>query len=324
MKRILLTREMALLTGLVLLLVGFSIYTPGFFDLFNLLDRSRYWVITGLIAVPMTFVIATSGIDLSVGSIVALSSMVLGLSFHNLGWPIGVASFAAIATGLLAGGLNGVIISKLRIPPLVVTLATMAFYSGLAYGISKAKPITGFPPSFQWISQGDAFEFNIGGGPVFFPVSLLFLIAIYIGGTLLLRKSWFGRYTEAIGENETAAEFAAINVRKMKLAIYTFSGLIAGIAALFYSAQFASARPDAGKGLELEAVACVVVGGTRISGGRGSIPGTLLGLLIIGILRYGLEMSGVKSEHLIIVIGVLLIIMAVFNEWMATRSGGRQ
>jgi rhamnose transport system permease protein len=322
-RRILLTREAALFLALVALFTAFSIVTPNFFDLLNLLDRSRHWVVVGMVAVPMTFVIASAGIDLSVGSIVALCSMCMGLLWRDAEWPIAVAATAAIAIGLMAGAANGAVSSYLRIPPLVVTLATMALYSGIAMGLSKGGPVRSLPDSLQWISQGDSFMLRGGVPPAYFPVPLFALIALFIFGGVLMRKTWFGRFTEAIGENEIAAQFAAIDVRRIKLAIYAFSGLVAGIAALFYSALFASARPEAGRGLELEAIACVVIGGTRISGGSGSIVGALLGLLIIGILRYGLELSGVRSDQLIIVVGALLIVMAVFNEWMASKAGGK-
>jgi len=323
-KRMLLTREAALFLALIALFTAFSIMTPNFFDLLNLLDRSRHWVVIGMVAVPMTFVIASAGIDLSVGSIVALCGMCMGLLWRDAGWPIFAAAAAAVMIGLIAGAANGAAGSYLRVPPLVVTLATMALYSGIAMGLSKGGPVRNIPESLQWISQGNAFMLRDGTPPAYFPVPLFALIAVFVFGGVLMKKSRFGRYAEAIGENEIAAQFAAVNVRRIKLSIYAFSGLVAGIASLFYSALFASTRPEAGRGLELEAIACVVIGGTRISGGSGSIVGSLLGLLIIGILRYGLELSGVRSDQLIIVVGVLLILMAVFNEWMASKSGGRK
>jgi len=322
-KRLLFSRESALLLTLMVLFGGFSYYTEGFLDSYNLLERCRYWTITGMIAVPMTFVIATAGIDLSVGSMVALSGIVLGLLFRDAGWPIAAAALGAVLIGFLAGIFNGGVVSYLKVPPLVVTLATMALYSGMAVGLSKGAPIKDFPEAFTWLSLGDAFEMHFGETLVAFPVPLFVLIAVFLLGAILLRKTWVGRFTECIGENETASKFAAIDVGRMKLLIYAATGLVCGVTSIFYTALYASARPDAGQGLELDAIACVVVGGTRVSGGHGSVLGTLLGLLIIGILRYGLEMASVPNEQLVIYIGALLIIMTVFNEWVSSNPGAK-
>ena len=322
-KRILFNRESALLLTLILMFTGFSIFTDGFLDAYNLLERCRYWTITGMIAVPMTFIIATSGIDLSVGSMVGLSGIVLGLLYRDAGWPLALAGVGAVVCGGAAGALNGGVTSYLKVPPLVVTLATMALYSGLAVGLSKGSPIRNFPDSFTWLSQGDAFQIPLHSGPVGFPVPLIALIAVLVIGGLILRRTWIGRVTECLGENETAAQFAAMDVGRMKLALYTASGLICGLTSIFYTALYASARPDAGRGLELDVIACVVVGGTPVSGGQGSVLGTLLGLLIIGILRYGLEMANVPSEQLVIYIGALVILVTVFNEWVASSRGAK-
>jgi len=323
-KRILQTRELILLAVLAGMFTFFSLKTEGFLDAYGLLEQTRYWVVPGLLAVPMTFIIATAGIDLSVGAIVALSGIVIGMLHVDYGWPIGVAALAGIFTGLVSGAFNGGVSSYLRIPPLVVTLATMTLFRGLAMGLSQAKAFGGYPESFAWISQGDLFEFTYGNDlTAGFPVPLAVLLVVVFVGYLLMRRSWVGRYTECIGENETAAHFAAIEVQKLKFALYAACGLVAGLAACFNITLFDTAKADAATGMELEAIACVVVGGTRISGGQGSVLGTLLGLCIIGILRYGLDLYGLQSETVIIVVGVLLIMTAVFNEWMARGQGGR-
>lgn len=320
----LLSREAALLLVLFAMFTAFSLMVEGFFDWFNLFERSRYWVIPGMIAVPMTFIIATAGIDLSVGSMVALSGIVLGLLYRDASCPIALAAAGAVAAGFLAGLFNGAVGSYVGVPPLVVTLATMALFRGIAMGLSQAQSVANLPASFQWLGQGDLFTVTVGSAGSFsIPVPLLVLALTVILGALLLRRSWVGRFTECIGENETAASFAAIDVRLMKCALYTACGAVCGLAAVFHTALYATAKADTAKGLELEVIACVVVGGTRISGGRGSVIGSLLGLLIIGILRYGLEMAGIKSQHVVLFVGGLLILTAVFNEWMATRTGGK-
>lgn len=323
-RRLLLSRESVLLYVFLAMFAAFAATTEGFFDWFSLLERARYWVVPGMIAVPMTFIIATSGIDLSVGSIVAMCGIVLGLLYNDAHWPIALAALAAIAAGFAAGAFNGGVSSYLRIPPLVVTLATMALFRGIAMGLSQARTVSNFPEQFLWISQGDAFQIPIGRGEtIFVPAPLIALAVVVTAGWALMRKSWVGRFTECIGENETAAAFAAINVRRMKLALYTACGAVCGVAALFNTALYNTAKADAATGLELEAIACVVIGGTRISGGQGSVIGSLLGLLIIGILRHGLEMAGVKSQHVVIFVGALLVVTAVVNEWMASMQGGR-
>lgn len=321
-RRVLFSREGVLLLVLAGMFAAFAAFVDGFLDAYGLFERSRHWVVPGMIAVPMTFIIATGGIDLSVGSMLSMCGIVLGVLYRDAQMPLWVGLVGAVVTGILAGAFNGGISSYLAIPPLVVTLATLALYSGVAMGLSHGSPVTGFPDAFQALAQGDLFQFEAGdAGTVYVPMSLPALAFAVVLGWALMRRSWVGRFTECIGENETAAAFAAIDVRFLKFVLYTASGLVCGIAALFFTSQFATARPDAGRGLELEVIAAVVVGGTRISGGSGSVVGSLLGLLIIGILRYGLEMAGVESQNLVIVVGALLIATAVFNEWMARRSG---
>ena len=318
MRRIVSSREAILFYVLIAMVTVFALRVENFFDAYNIFERSRYWVAPGLIAIPMTFIIATSGIDLSVGSITAMCGIVLGLLFADAHWNIWCAAVAAVLVGAAAGAVNGGVSGYLRIPPMVVTLATMTLFRGVAMGFSQARAISNFPKSFLWLSKGDAFTFptttNLGAA---FPVPLIVLLVAMAMGAVLLKRSWFGRFTECLGENETASAFAAINVPQMKLLLYTGCGAVCGIAALFNTALYATAKADAVTGMALDAVACVVIGGTRISGGHGSVLGTLLGLLIIGILKYGLEMAGIRSQYVVILVGALLILTAVLNEWLA-------
>ena len=168
-------------------------------------------------------------------------------------------------------------------------------------------------------AEGDLLTLR-GPASVSIPTPILALVIVVLAGSLLLRRTWIGRFTELLGENPVAARFAAIDVRWLTFGLYTACGAVCGVAALFHTALYASAKADTAMGMELEAIACVVVGGTRISGGKGSVLGTLLGLLIIGILRYGLEMAGVKSVYVVILVGILLVTTAVFNEWAAARE----
>ncbi len=322
MKRILATREFALFILLALIFSAFGLFVDGFLDGPNLFRQSRYWVAMGIIAVPMTFIIATAGIDLSVGSIVALAGVVVGLLYTDAGWNIWAASAAAILVGAAAGAFNGGISSYLSVPPLVVTLATMALFRGLAMGLSQARSLGGLPSEFRRLAGGNALGFLAGeSGQPYVPLSLVTMLLFFAAGWVLMRKSWVGRFTMCIGENETAAAFAAIDVRRLKALLYTASGLACGVAALFHTALYATAKADTAVGLELEAIACVVVGGTRISGGHGSVTGTLLGLLIIGVLRHGLLMAGIRQQYVVIYVGILVIVAAVLNERIASRKG---
>jgi rhamnose transport system permease protein len=299
------------LLALVAALFGFfSFYADGFLDPYNLSDRSRHLVEIGLIAVPMTFIICTGGIDLSVGSMMILSAIVMGSAWRDLGFNIWMAVGMAVATGAFAGLVNGWLGSYLGIAPLVVTLATRALYRGLALGISSADPVRKFPLEFLRTS-----ELTLG----YIPYPFLLMVAVIVVGHLFFRKSWIGRYAVAIGANERAAEFAAVPTRSLKLGLYAFSGLMCGIAAPIYVARFATANPEHAGTLELDVIATVVVGGTRITGGSGSVLGTGLGLLAVGTLRYGLDLTGFPQQGQTILMGLVVIVMAVLNEWTSRR-----
>jgi len=318
------SREAVLFGVLAVLFVVMSARVEGFFDAFNLLERTRYWVAVGLIAVPMTFIIATGGIDLSVASMLALCGIVAGLLHRDAHWPMAAASLGALAVGLGAGAANGWVISVIRVPPLVVTLATMALYRGVAMGLSQARAISDFPAGFLWLGQGSLFRIPfLPGDAAYLPAPLVLLLLAYLAGWALLRRSWVGRFTELIGENETAARFAAIDVPRMKFGLYAAAGLVCGLAALVHTAIYATAKADTATGAELEAIACVVIGGTRISGGHASIVGTLLGLCIFGLLRFGLEMAGVGAQNIMILVGIVLVATAIVNEWLSRPAGRR-
>jgi rhamnose transport system permease protein len=324
MRRILFNRETILFALLVLLFVAFSLLVDNFFDWNGLFRRSRYWVAIGMVAVPMTFIIATAGIDLSVGSIAALCGIVLGMLVNDAGWSVWLAAFAAVAVGTLAGALNGGISSYVGVQPLVVTLATMAMFRGVGMGMSKARSLGGYPEGFRALRDNDLLQrLGFEGAGLNVPVSLVPLVLVFVVGWFLMRKTWVGRFTECIGENPTAAEFAAIDVRRLKFWLYTACGAVCGLAAIFYTALASTAKADALHGMELDVIACVVIGGTRISGGRGSIIGSLLGLLIIGILKHGLSLAGVEDQYIIIYLGIVLVATVVANEWVARRMGGR-
>lgn len=303
--------EWGLLVVFVSLFAGFSLTVEGFFDPWNLSDRSRHLVEMGLIAVPMTFIICTAGIDISVGSMMILSGVVMGVAWRDWGVPIWPAVGLSVLTGMLAGGINGFLGGFLGIPPLVVTLATRALYRGLALGITSADPVRRLPAEFLVLS-----EWQLGAVPYTF----LFLVLVVIVGHTVFRRSWIGRYAVAIGSNEKAAQFAAVPVRGLKLGLYTFSGLMCGLSAPIFVSRFATANPEHAGTLELDVIAAVVVGGTRITGGSGSVIGTALGLLVVGTLRFGLDLTGFPQQWQTILMGIVVIAMAVLNEWTSRKG----
>jgi rhamnose transport system permease protein len=305
-----------LLLGAALVLVFSRIRHPA-----AVFPLWRPWAEIGALACGMTAVIVSGGIDLSAGAMIALCGVVLGLTWDRLGWPIAPACAAAVLTGALAGALNGTLVA-LRIAPLVATLATMACFSGLALALSAGERITGFPESFTWLGQ----ENYLG-----MPCQLWLLMAAALAWTVLLHLSRFGRALFAIGDNRTAAEFAALPVRRRQWWLYTLNGLLAGVVALSYTARGGAAVPNAGAGLELQVIAGVVLGGTRVTGGAGSIGRTLLGVAILAHLEIGLRLWGNVPIHLpltgltlvlnansrLIVIGILLVSVAALNERLA-------
>lgn len=304
-------RESLLAMLLAALFIWFAISVRGGLtldNLLNLLNWSRHWAVAGMLAVPMTLIIATGGIDLSVASLVALGGMVLGVLWQKAGWNIWWAAGGGILTTTAAGAVNGWLSGRGKLAPLVVTLAAMAAYRGLAMGITESKPITNIPESFYILGQG-----QLWGIPF-----QLWLWAIVTGmGMLLLRRTWVGDSLLALGENPSAARYAALPVDGMLFALYATSGMVAGIAAAVYVAQYTGANPDMELGLELKVIACVILGGTRITGGNASLTGTLFGVLIIGMLQYNLDLVEFPKKYQPVVIGIMVVAAATINEALA-------
>lgn len=266
------------------------------------------WAEVGTLAIVMTAIIITGGIDLSVGSMAALAAVVVGVLWRDAAWPIAPAALAGIATGVAAGAGNGLLVVWAGISPLVATLATMAFYSGLAMTVARAERIAGFPESFLRLS-------DFAGCPA----SIVLLVLITCATYLALHQTPFGRWCFAIGDNPTAARFAATPVGWTRFLLYAASGLAAGLTGVLSVASRDTATPDLFRGVELQAIACVVVGGTLITGGHGGVLQTLLGLAIVSLLDIGLKFLNVRfslfsPESRMIVIGALLILFAVLNE----------
>ena len=308
-------RNIGLLAAILLMAIGFAISSEPFRDPLNLLDRTRLWTEVGLVAIPMTYIIIAGGIDLSVGSLVALAAVAGGIASSRFGIPFPGALAIAVLTGTIGGALNGLLASRLMVPALVATLGTMAAYRGIATGLAQSQPVRGFPKEFtNWGSYGAV-------GPI--PQQLVLVVAVAVIAEILLRRHRIGKWSLALGENETAAEFAAVPIKTVRFKLFLASGVICGIAAICSMGRFASAHPADHAGLELQAIACVVIGGTRITGGSGSVVGTMLGLLFLAVLGFGLEMNGVPQATQTMIVGALMVAIAVLNEWLARRQSAR-
>lgn len=301
-------RQLGTLLGLVIVTGVFAFLSPYFLTVSNLVNITQQTSINAIIAVGMTFVIITAGIDLSVGSIMAFSGIILADAIQN-----NIAEPFAIILGLFVGTIcglsNGLLISYGKLPPFIATLGMMSVARGAALLYSQGRPISGFAEEFRFLATG-----NIIG----IPTSVWIMIIFYLIAYVLLNKTVLGRYTYAIGGNETAANLSGINTKLFKTIVYGISGLLSAAAAVILTARLNSAQPIAGIMYELDAIAAVVIGGTSLLGGEGKISGTLIGALIMGVLRNGLNLLGVSSFIQQIVIG-LVIILAVLIDMSLKR-----
>ena len=279
-------------------------------NMFNILrqNASNLFLATG-----MTMVIILGGIDLSVGSVIALSGVVAAGCVVNFGLPEAVGFIAAIAVGAAVGLFNGFIICKTDIPPFIVTLASMNITKGIALVLTGGAPIR---------CMTDAFKFPGAGyvGPV--PTPVILMVVIFVIAALMINKTQLGRHIYAVGGNVQAAKFSGISVQKVKFIVYAYTGVMAGIAGVVIASRLYSGQPTAGDGAEMDAIASVVVGGTSMSGGSGRIGGTLIGVLIIGVLNNGLNLMGVDSNFQYIVKG-LVILLAVYVDFLRNKTAGR-
>ena len=292
--------------GLLLIVVIISIMSPSFLTMNNLLNVLRQVSINALIAFGMTFVILTGGIDLSVGSILALTGAVTaGMMSGGLD-PI-LAMILGVLLGVLLGAINGLIIAKGKVAPFIATLATMTIFRGLTLVYTEGRPISGLGDSMAFQMLGKGYFFGIP-----FPVitmAISFAVLYFI-----LKKTTFGRRVYAVGGNEEASRLSGINVDRIKIYVYSLAGGLTAIAALILTSRLNSAQPTAGNMFELDAIAAVVLGGTSLTGGRGWIVGTLVGALIIGVLNNGLNLIGVSSFFQQVVKGAVILIAVLLDR----------
>lgn len=293
------------LIGLTLLFVVLSIASPQFLTIDNLITVFRQVTINALIAFGMTFVILTGGIDLSVGSIVALTGAFTAGAMSN-GTSTLVAILIGLSSGILMGLANGILISLGNIPPFVGTLASMTIFRGVTLVYTGGIPISNLNDSFTFWGKGYIF----GVVPIPVVIMILSFIILYI----VLTKTKFGKHVYAIGGNEETAYFSGVNVKKIKVLVYVISGLLAAMSGMLLTARLNSAQATAGTGFDSDAIASVVVGGTSLSGGNGGILGTIIGATIIGVLTNGLNLLGVHSYYQQIVKGIVIIVSVLMDR----------
>jgi ribose/xylose/arabinose/galactoside ABC-type transport system permease subunit len=321
-----LASRFAPLIFLVVLMVIFTILEPRFLSPLNLLNVMRQISITGLIAIGMTFVILTGGIDLSVGSLLALAGIVAAVvakggtqntlslnSADEVGFGFAAAALAAMAVGIAGGLLQGLTITRLGVPPFVVTLGGLSAFRGATLLVSGGGPISGFDESYTWWGQG-----RIPDG-VGIPVPVIIFLAFALIAHIILRYTQYGRHVYAIGGNAEAARLSGLNVGILTMSVYVIVGFFAGLGGFVLSSRLGASEAVAGTGYELTVIASVVIGGTSLFGGEGGVLGTVIGAILIGILINGLVLMNVSPYVQQIIIGVIIVLAVAFDRFIKSR-----
>ena len=300
------------------LLIFFSVASPSFMQTDNMVGILQATAVNGVLAVACTFVIITSGIDLSVGTLMTFCAVMAGVVLTYWGLPFYLGVLAALFFGAFSGFISGVLIAKLKIPPFIATLGMMLMLKGLSLVITHSKPIYfNDTPEFSLISQDSLIGYFLPELPI--PNAVLILFVVAVVSSLVLNKTVLGTYTFALGSNEEAVRLSGVNVDRWKIIVYTLSGAICGIAGLLIASRLNSAQPSLGQGYELDAIAAVVIGGTSLSGGVGTILGTIIGAFIMSVLTNGLRIMSVAQEWQTVVTG-LIIIAAVYADILRKRK----
>lgn len=325
---------------LIILIVVFRLMNERFLWSLNIWNVLRQVSFTGMIAIGMTFVILTSGIDLSVGSIVAVSGLICadlflggefitmhtGLNVSDLGGSVLAAALIAIIIGILAGTIQGLAITRLGVPPFVVTLGGLSAFRGAALYFSSGGPISGFTPEFNYWGQGTV-DFNfihlgIFGDLKFLsavPLPVIIFIVFAVIAHIILRYTQYGRHVYAVGGNPEAARLSGLNVNRITLSVYVIVGFFAGLVGFVLSSRLNSAEAVAGLQYELTVIAAVVIGGTSLFGGEGGVPGTVIGAILVGVLTNGLVLMNVSSYIQQIIIGVIIVVAVWFDQFIKSK-----
>jgi ribose/xylose/arabinose/galactoside ABC-type transport system permease subunit len=311
-----LIRQLLPFASLLLILITLSVLVPDrFLTADNFLNIFRRSSVNAIIAVGMTAIIISGGIDLSVGSMMALSGMVGAWTMQYFGGDnltpqaMWLGTFAGIVTGTLAGFLNGALINGLKLPPFILTLGTMSAFRGISYVMNDGEPYN--VPAYKFLGDGQIFHL---------PVSIVIAVVIILAAIFILNRTTLGRYTYAIGANRTATLYSGVNVTRNLIIIYTLAGMLVGVAAMIATSRTVSSQPTAGIGLELDIIAAVVIGGASLNGGRGTILGTIIGTLLISFLRNGCTLLGISTNVQLIVIGIIIVVAVSVDQLARSKS----
>ncbi len=299
-----------LIIAFLIMIFAISLLSDRFLTFQNILNILRQSSINGIIAVGMTMVILTAGIDLSVGSILGLTAVITADMLHS-GIPVFLAIFLGLFLGICIGLVNGILITRVKIPPFIATLGMMTLTRGLAFTFTQGKPITGLDEGFRVIGTGMT-------GPV--PVPVIIAGIVFVAGYIFLKKSRHGENIYALGNNETAAHFSGIPVKRYMTLVYAVSGFLSALAGMILIGRLDSAQPIIGQGYEFDAIAAVVVGGTSFTGGHGSIWGTLIGVLIIAVINNGLNLLDVSSFYEQVVKGVVIAVALLLHRYAQKKN----
>ncbi len=299
------SRKLGIIGSLLVLMIVFTVLTNKFFSIGNFLNILQQAAINLCVAVGMTYVIITGGIDLSVGSVMALSGMIMAMTMES-GFPPVLAVFLGLALGACFGSLNGVLIARLQLQPFLVTLGTMSAYRGITLIISNGLPVRGF--SSAYVNFMNSLNKVI-------PLPIILSLILALCALFVLRYFKFGQYLFAVGGNEEATRLSGINTSLMKIATYGFSGFCSALAAVIFLGRLGAADPQAGNGYEMNAIAASAIGGASLAGGKGSIVGTIIGCLILQTLNNGLTLLNVQSFYQTFAIGVIVLIATIIDRY---------
>jgi ribose transport system permease protein len=308
-KRLFSFREAGILFVLIALCVILSIVAPRFLTLRNVTNVVRQFSVIAIMSVGMTYVIITAGIDLSVGSIIALSGCMTAW-FLVEGYPIWLSVLIGLALGALTGIVNGLLIVKVRLAPFIATLGTMGIARGVVLALTMGYPIQPFPEAFEVIGRGYL-------GPI--PIPVVIMTVVVIAGHIFLSRTTIGRYIYYVGSNPTAARLSGLNVGRILILVYTLAGFLSGLAAVVLVSRLTSAQSNMGTGWELDAIAAVVIGGTSLAGGEGSVLGSLIGAALMGVIKNALILLGVNVYWQSVVIGIVIVLAVALDAWRQSR-----
>jgi Ribose/xylose/arabinose/galactoside ABC-type transport systems, permease components len=300
-----LIKKYAMVLVLILLIALFTIGNPLFFSIGNFINVFRQVSMLAIVAIGMTFVLISGGIDLAVGSQLSFIGVLIATLVSVLGINPFIACLIGIAATTFIGMINGIIISKTKVPPLIVTLAMMQILQGLGFIISRGVPVYGLPESLKFLGQGYL-------GPV--PVPIIIMVIIMLAGAFILNKTYIGRYFYATGSNEEAARLSGLSVTRIKITAYMSSGFFSGIAGIIMMGRINSGNPTAGRSFEMDVLTAAVLGGVSVLGGEGKVFGAFIGVLIIGVLSNGLIIMGINEYYQLMIKGLVLLFAVIFDS----------